>query len=185
VAWIKVIDDKSAEEQLAELYARMVDPAYARVDNIMQIHSLHPEGMQAHWELYREVMTGTRTLAKVDRELVALVVSLLNDCHYWIIHHRRGLRRLLKDDQLAERIEADYQTAGLDERRLSMLRYVEKLTRTPAKTTKEDVEGLRRAGFSDEDILHIAEVTAYYAYVNRIADGLGVEFETWIARDDS
>jgi uncharacterized peroxidase-related enzyme len=86
---------------------------------------------------------------------------------------------------LAERIEADYQTAGLDERRLSMLRYVEKLTRTPAKTTKEDVEGLRRAGFSDEDILHIAEVTAYYAYVNRIADGLGVEFETWIARDDS
>jgi uncharacterized peroxidase-related enzyme len=81
---------------------------------------------------------------------------------------------------LAERIEADYETAGLDERRLSMLRYVEKLTRTPAATTKEDVDRLRRAGFSDEDILHIAEVTAYYAYVNRIADGLGVELEPWI-----
>jgi alkylhydroperoxidase family enzyme len=82
VAWIKVVDDKSAGEQLAETYGRMVDPAYGRVDNIMQIHSLHPEGMQAHWNLYREVMTGTRTLPKVDRELVALVVSLLNDCHY-------------------------------------------------------------------------------------------------------
>ena len=61
-----------------------------------------------------------------------------------------------------------------------MLRYVEKLTRTPGKTTKDDVEQLRRAGFSDEDILQIAEVTAYYAYVNRIADCLGVELESWI-----
>ena len=82
MAWIKVVDDKSAGEQLAETYGGMVDPAYGRVDNIMQIHSLHPEGMQAHWNLYREVMTGTRTLPKVDRELAALVVSLVNDCHY-------------------------------------------------------------------------------------------------------
>ncbi len=84
---------------------------------------------------------------------------------------------------MAERIQADYETAGLDERRLSMLRYVEKLTRTPAKTTKEDVETLRRAGFLDEDILQIAEVAAYYAYVNRMADGLGVELEPWIPPD--
>jgi uncharacterized peroxidase-related enzyme len=61
-----------------------------------------------------------------------------------------------------------------------MLRYAEKLTRMPATTTKDDVDQLRRVGFSDEDILHIAEVTAYYAYVNRIADGLGVELEPWI-----
>jgi uncharacterized peroxidase-related enzyme len=86
---------------------------------------------------------------------------------------------------LAERVEADYETAGLDERRLSMLRYAEKLTRAPAKTTKEDVERLCGAGFSDEDVLHIAEVTAYYAYVNRIADGLGVELESWISADRS
>jgi uncharacterized protein YciW len=61
-----------------------------------------------------------------------------------------------------------------------MLRYVDKLTRTPGKMTKEDVVVLRRAGHSGEDILHIAEVTSYYAYVNRIADGLGVELEPWI-----
>jgi alkylhydroperoxidase family enzyme len=82
MAWIKVVDDKSADEQLARTYKGMADPTYGRVDNIMQIHSLHPEGMQAHWQLYREVMTGSRTLPKVDRELIALVVSLVNDCHY-------------------------------------------------------------------------------------------------------
>jgi uncharacterized peroxidase-related enzyme len=97
-----------------------------------------------------------------------------------VTHHRRGLRRLLKDDALADRIERDYGTAGLDPRRLAMLRYADKLTRTPGRMTRQDVEALRAVGFSDADVLHIAEVTAYYAYVNRLADGLGVELEPWI-----
>lgn len=82
MAWIEVIDAEDADGRLAELYAPMVDPAYERVDNILQIHSLHPEGMRTHWELYREVMSGTWTLPKVDREMIAMVVSVINDCHY-------------------------------------------------------------------------------------------------------
>jgi uncharacterized protein YciW len=65
-----------------------------------------------------------------------------------------------------------------------MLDYVEKLTRIPAAVRREDVEALRQVGFSDADVLHIAEVTAYYAFVNRIADGLGVELEPWIWGSD-
>ena len=61
-----------------------------------------------------------------------------------------------------------------------MLDYAEKLTRTPGAMQAEDIDPLRRVGFSDTDILHIAEVVAYYAFVNRIADGLGVELEPWI-----
>ncbi len=56
-----------------------------------------------------------------------------------------------------------------------MLAYVDKLTRKPASMTRADVEALRAAGFSDTDILEIVEVAAYYAYANRIADGLGIE----------
>jgi len=78
---------------------------------------------------------------------------------------------------LLERIEADFETAGLDQRRLAILRYALVLTRDPASVTEADVAGLRAAGLSDTDILQVAEVTAYYAYVNRIADGLGVEVE--------
>lgn len=62
-----------------------------------------------------------------------------------------------------------------------MLTYVEKLTRTPGNVIERDVEALREVGFSDRDVLDIATVTAYYAYVNRIADGLGVQLETWIS----
>lgn len=61
-----------------------------------------------------------------------------------------------------------------------MLAYAVKLTRDPAEMSEPDVLTLREHGFSDLDILHIAEVTAYYAYANRIADGLGIPLEDWI-----
>ena len=58
-----------------------------------------------------------------------------------------------------------------------MLAYAAKLTTTPQAMTRADIEALRAVGFTDADVLAIAEVTAYYAYVNRIADGLGVALE--------
>ena len=61
-----------------------------------------------------------------------------------------------------------------------MLAYAVKLTQAPGEMTESDVEALRIVGFSDRDILDIAEVTAYYAYANRIADGLGLQPEPWI-----
>ncbi len=90
---------------------------------------------------------------------------------------------MLRDDQLAGRIEEDFETAGLSEKRVAMLRYAEKLTSTPAEATEEDVAGLRTAGFTDIDILHIVEVVGYYAYANRMADGLGIPLEDWIPED--
>ena len=64
-----------------------------------------------------------------------------------------------------------------------MLAYAVKLTRTPGEMTASDVEDLRAAGFSDRDVLDIVEVTAYYAYANRSADGLGGEPEGWLPED--
>ena len=61
-----------------------------------------------------------------------------------------------------------------------MLTYAVKLTRTPGAMTDADIEDLRAVGFSDRDILDITEVVGYYAYANRIADGLGIETESWI-----
>ncbi len=98
-------------------------------------------------------------------------------------HHRRGLRQLLKDPNLVTRIEAGWVDAGLSEARVAMLGYAVKLTKAPGSIVEQDVLLLRQAGFSDRDILDIAEVTAYYAYANRIADGLGVPLEGWIPED--
>jgi len=98
-------------------------------------------------------------------------------------HHRRGLRRLLKDDVLLARIEDGWADAGLDARRNAMLGYATKLTVTPSEVTGDDIAALRNAGLDDRDILDLCEVTAYYAYVNRIAEGLGVEIEDWFSDD--
>lgn len=82
MAWIETTREDEWEGRLAELYPEVVDRNLGRVDNIMQIHSLNPEGLAAHNALYRSAMSGTATLRKVERELIALVVSTINECHY-------------------------------------------------------------------------------------------------------
>ncbi len=66
-----------------------------------------------------------------------------------------------------------------------MLDYAVKLTLTPGDCDAGDIDGLRAVGMSDRDILDLVEVVAYFAYANRIADGLGIDLEPWIDFDDS
>lgn len=76
-----------------------------------------------------------------------------------------------------EAIEEDYTRAGLGHRERAILDYAVKLTLTPSQMEPEDVERLRDAGLTDGEILDVCQVTSYYNYVNRMADGLGVELE--------
>lgn len=87
---------------------------------------------------------------------------------------------MLNNDALLAEIEADWRHADLSDKRRAMLHYAVKLTLTPGNMQRGDVDELRSVGFTDRDILDIVEVTAYYAYVNRIADGLGVPTEPWL-----
>ena len=82
MAWIETLREDEWDGELAELYPDVVDASSGRVDNIMQIHSLNPRALAAHDALYRSAMRGTATLRKVERELIAMTVSILNDCHY-------------------------------------------------------------------------------------------------------
>jgi len=94
------------------------------------------------------------------------------------VHHRRGLRRYLGDVELADAAAADWRAAALGPRREAMLAFVEKLTDRPGEMERSDVESLRAAGMGDAAILAVAEVAAYFAFVNRIASGLGVSLES-------
>ena len=82
MAWIETIPEDQAQGLLGELYGRMQDPEHGRVDNVLKIHSLEPEGLEAHWALYRSAMHATKGLRGADREMIAVVVSGLNGCHY-------------------------------------------------------------------------------------------------------
>ncbi len=81
MAWIRMIDEDQAEGKLRELYARMREP-WGGVDNIMKIHSLNPRSLQGHFEFYGALMRGRSPLSRAQREMIAVVVSAANRCHY-------------------------------------------------------------------------------------------------------
>ena len=72
---------------------------------------------------------------------------------------------------------SDYRQAPLNSADRTMLDYAVKLTVAPAEVNQDNVEALRDSGFDDRGIHDICAITAYFAFVNRIADGLGVEME--------
>ncbi len=78
---------------------------------------------------------------------------------------------------LVEAITTDYRTAELDEATRAVLDFVVELTRTPGEMKPSDLDILRQQDLSDRAIHDIVQVTAYFNYINRIADGLGVDLE--------
>jgi alkylhydroperoxidase family enzyme len=81
MAWIEVIPEDDAKGALKEAYEQMQEP-WGGVDNILKIHSLNLPSMLAHNELYKVVMRGDSQLSRVQREMIAVVVSAVNRCHY-------------------------------------------------------------------------------------------------------
>ncbi|HXV70146.1 MAG TPA: hypothetical protein VEB69_01960 [Acidimicrobiia bacterium] len=82
MAWIDAPHEDEWEDDLSELKDDVIDPSHQRVDWIMRIHALDAGSMAAHHTVYRQAMKGTPTLRKVEREMIAMVVSQVNDCHY-------------------------------------------------------------------------------------------------------
>ena len=80
-----------------------------------------------------------------------------------------------------ERIKRDWRTAGLSETDRALLAFAEKLTRDPSAATERDLEELRRYGLRDEELLDTVQIVSYFNYINRVADGLGVDLEDFMA----
>jgi alkylhydroperoxidase family enzyme len=81
MAWIKVIAEAEAEGSLAEQYSQLIEP-WGGVDNILKIHSLNPASLAAHVLLYKTLMYGKSPLTRPQREMIAVVASVANRCHY-------------------------------------------------------------------------------------------------------
>ena len=84
---------------------------------------------------------------------------------------------------MVDRFAADWRTAGLDVATLALLEYADTLTREPGSMSVHDVDELRAVGWDDRAITDAVQVCAYFNYINRIADGLGVDPETWLGED--
>jgi alkylhydroperoxidase family enzyme len=81
MAWIEMIPEEEATGRLKELYDKYTEP-WGGVDNIMKIHGLNVKSMKTHYDLYAHLMRGKSDLTRVQREMIAVVVSAVNRCHY-------------------------------------------------------------------------------------------------------
>lgn len=81
MAWIKVIKEGEAKGRLKELYDKYSEPS-GIVDNILKIHSLNAKSLKHHYDLYAHLMRGRSDLSRAQREMIAVVVSTVNQCHY-------------------------------------------------------------------------------------------------------
>jgi uncharacterized peroxidase-related enzyme len=84
---------------------------------------------------------------------------------------------------MVDRFAADWHTADLDASTMALLEHAEKLTTSPNACNQEDIETLRAVGWSDRAITDAVQVCAYFNYINRIAEGLGVDDEEWLGPD--
>ncbi len=175
MSWIDEIGADAAEGELAETYAELVKKR-GKVSNILKVHSLNPEALRNHLDLYMTIMFGKSGLSRAEREAIGVVVSATNDCSYCVNHHVEALRRYIKDDETLEMLSSADGLETLEPRLSNIVRHAEKLTSAPSAMTESDLGELRAVGLSDADILDLTLIVSYFNFVNRIAMGLGVDF---------
>jgi uncharacterized peroxidase-related enzyme len=172
-AWIVV---PAADELPAEVSEQIggISERIGFVPNVARLLAVTPRHFVGWWRYFDDLMRGESNLTKTQREMIAVVVSAEAECPYCAMAHAAALRLRTKDPALVERLIVNYRHVGLQARERAMLDFAVKLTNTPQLCGPEDLEQLRKVGFSDEDILHIVEVTAIFNYNVRLATATGL-----------
>lgn len=174
MSWINEISVDDASDELKNSYRDIIQKR-GKLSNIVKVHSLNPRSMKLHMDLYTHLLFGSSPLSRADREFIAVIVSVLNNCSYCIEHHAEALRHYWKDERRLNALIDDVDAVELEHREKNMVTYVRKLTCSPSSVREKDIILLRDSGFSDRAILDIGLVVGYFNFVNRIVLGLGVE----------
>ncbi len=176
MAWIKTIEPADAKGELQKIYQTIYEKR-GKIANVMTAQSLNPEALKLHMDLYEIVMFGKSGLSREEREIAAVIVSAANKCNYCIVHHGEALNQYWQDEEKLLRLVEDYRSAGLSDREIALVEYANKLSLKPNRISEDDIDALRNAELSDEDILTLNLLIAYMNFANRIIAGLGVEFD--------
>lgn len=145
------------------------------VPNVLKAYAFDIDKLDAFAALYNDLMLGDSGLSKLEREMIAVVVSSINRCWYCQVAHGAAVRAISGDPELGERMVMNYRTAKLSGRLRAMLDFAAKITTDSASIEESDRQTLRDQGFGDRDIWDIVSVAAFYNMSNRIASAVGME----------
>ncbi|WP_442597611.1 peroxidase-related enzyme [Parapusillimonas sp. JC17] len=164
-------DAGTLDPDLQEVFQKCVEKL-GLVPNVLAAYSLRPNKLRNFMAMYNELMLAPSGLSKLEREMVAVVVSSANRCYYCLVAHGQAVRALSGDPQLGEMLVMNYRVAPLDARQRAMLDFAWKLTRTPDEVVQEDRKRLKDVGLSSEDIFDLADTVGFFNMSNRMAIGM-------------
>ena len=144
------------------------------VPNVLAAYAQDNAKLEAFAGFYNELMLAPSGLSKLEREMIAVVVSAENRCFYCLVAHGAAVRQLSGDPLLGEALAFNYRVANLTPRQRAMLDFAVRMCRASAEIEEKDREALRAAGHSDKDIWDIAAVASFYAMSNRMASATGM-----------
>ncbi|MCS6948418.1 MAG: peroxidase-related enzyme [Steroidobacteraceae bacterium] len=153
-------------------YFAACDEKIGFLPNVLAAYSFNVAKLRAFIAMYNDLMLEQSGLSKLEREMIAVVVSAVNRCYYCLTAHGQAVRQLSGDPALGELLVMNYRAARLTNRHRAMLDFAHKLSATPAEVGAADRRRLRRAGFRDRDIWDICAVAAFFNMTNRIATAL-------------
>lgn len=177
MAFIKVIEHSESEGELKEVYDHLLETR-GKLAEVHKIQSLNPKSIMNHMDLYMTIMFGKSPLKRYQREMIAVVVSAGNQCHYCQTHHGAALNHFWKNEEKVQALWEDYRGVELSAMDMLLCGYANALTITPGTVRESDfIIPLKAAGMEDRSILDASLVIAYFNFVNRLVLGLGVALE--------
>ena len=175
ISGLPIPDPKTLPEDLQK-YMAVCEDKLGMVPNVIKAFSLRPEKLRTFISKYNELMlSDNSSLTRLEREMIAVVVSSYNHCVYCITSHSQTVRQFSDDPVLGDILVTNYREAELTLRQRTMLDYAYKMTARPAEIGEADRQALRDAGFTAEEIFDVTDVVAYFNYTNRMTHSLGMQ----------
>ena len=150
-------------------YFRICDEKIGFLPNVLAAYSFDQAKLRAFIAMYNDLMLGDSRLSKLEREMIAVVVSAANRCYYCLTAHGQAVREMSGDPSLGETLVMNWRVAQVTPKQRAMLEFAHRLTVEPAASGAAERRALRKAGFSDRDIWDISAVAAFFNMTNRLA----------------
>ena len=155
-----------------QAYFDKCDEKIGFVPNVLRAYAHDNAKLEAFAAFYNDLMLAPSGLSKLEREMIAVVVSSQNRCYYCLTAHGAAVRQLSGDPALGELMAMNYRAAALEPRHRAMLDFAVKISDEPWTVEETDRQALRDAGFSDRDIWDVAAVASFYNMSNRMASAV-------------
>jgi len=177
MAYIEIIQPEQSEGELKDIYENIKNTR-GKIAEVHKIHSLNPNILKNHIDLYMNLMYGNSPLKRYQREMIGVVVSSANDCSYCQTHHADALNYYWQDNKKTEEFRNDFKSIKLLKPDRLLCDFSWNLTKDPNnENNKNEIDLLKENGFNERAILDATTIVAYFNFVNRIVLGLGISLE--------